>query len=69
MGARLSCDLQKHCKFGDSSTGDMRPSLKNAVSQDGGESVIHKTSDESIQQMVANKQFVFLDMVAAMRCA
>lgn len=51
------------------SAGDMRPSLKNAVSQDGGESVIHKTSDEAIQQTVANKQFVFPYMAAAVRQA
>lgn len=33
------------------------------------ESVIHKTSNEAIQQMVANKQFVFLDMAVAVRQA
>lgn len=48
-GARLSSDLQKHCKLGDSSAGDMWSCLNYAVSHDGGESVIHKTSNEVIQ--------------------
>ena len=59
----------KHCKFGDSSARDMWPSLKDAVSQDGGESVIHKTSNKAIQQTAANEQFVFLNMAVAVRQA
>ena len=46
---------------------DMWLSLKDAVSQDGGESVIHKTSNKAIQQTVVNKQFFFLDMPADVR--